>query len=372
MRTRFPRTGFTLVELLVVIAIIGILIGFLLPAIQAAREAARRSQCQNNLKQIGVAVQTHHDVRKQFPLGRNRIDQKAVSWAFFLLPQMEESAVYAAHTDKARVDDPANAQAMRTPIETYACPTRRKAAADRNFDNNDQPPLVLGAAALGDYAANAGEKYDTGMVGGDSGAAVFGQYNRRDAGPIFSGSRVSARQVTDGLSKTLAVGERHLPPVPANTAPEMEHYTVGDTAFIAGDTPHTSFRGTENGLAAGPDDPDRMKFGSEHPSVVQFVYLDGHVDALDKDISKDTLKALSTIGGDEVVPERVGGDRRLGRIFWSINRPVRRRMAACSLNERAFQLCEAMVVDAAELRIAVRTLACGTRIIDCGVEAAGA
>ncbi len=296
--------GFTLVELLVVIAIIGLLIGLLLPAIQAARESARRSQCQNNLKQIAVAVQAYHDVRKQFPMGRNRIDQKAVSWAFFLLPQLEETAIYGAYNKNATVDDVANSQTMRTPVETYACPTRRKAEANRNFDNNDSPPPPddLGVASLGDYAANAGEKYDTGMVGGDTGAAVFGQYNRRDAGPIFSGSRVSAKQVTDGLSKTLAVGERHLPPVPANTAPEMEHYAVGDTAFIAGDTPHTTFRGSENGLATGPDDPDKTKFGSEHSSVVQFAYLDGHVEALDKEISTDTLKALSTIGGDEVVP----------------------------------------------------------------------
>ena len=94
MRTRIARTGFTLVELLVVIAIIGILVAFLLPAIQAAREASRRSQCQNNLKQIGIAVQNHHDARRAFPMGRNGIDQKAVSWAFFILPYMEETAIY--------------------------------------------------------------------------------------------------------------------------------------------------------------------------------------------------------------------------------------------------------------------------------------
>src|SRR5262245_33762589 len=94
MRTRIARTGFTLVELLVVIAIIGILVAFLLPAIQAAREASRRSQCQNNLKQIGLAVQNHHDARRAFPMGRDGWKQKAVSWAFFLLPYMEETAIY--------------------------------------------------------------------------------------------------------------------------------------------------------------------------------------------------------------------------------------------------------------------------------------
>ena len=137
-----PAAGFTLVEVLVVIAIIGILVAFLLPAIQAAREAARRTQCQNNLKQIGLAVQSHHDTRKAFPMGRNRFDQFAVSWAFFLLPYMEETAVYNSWDSKARVDDPTNKHAMRTPIDTYACPSRRSAAADRNFDNNDAPPVV--------------------------------------------------------------------------------------------------------------------------------------------------------------------------------------------------------------------------------------
>jgi prepilin-type N-terminal cleavage/methylation domain-containing protein/prepilin-type processing-associated H-X9-DG protein len=304
MRFRIVRTGFTLVEVLVVIAIIGILVAFLLPAIQAAREAARRNQCQNNLKQIGIAIQTHHDSQKRFPMGRNRFDQFAVSWAFFLLPYMEENSIFASYNSKARVDDPANALAMRTPIGTYACPSRRQAAANRNFDNNNSPPVVLRAGTLADYSANPGIELMTGMVGKDESAAVYGGYDRADAGPIFSISRISARQVEDGLSNTFAVAERHLPPVPANTPPDMEDYEIGDTAAIPGDTPFTTFRATANGLATGPDDKDRTKFGSVHSGgVVQAVFLDGHVRGFKPDIAVAVLKALSTIGGGEVVPD---------------------------------------------------------------------
>jgi prepilin-type N-terminal cleavage/methylation domain-containing protein/prepilin-type processing-associated H-X9-DG protein len=304
MRTRIARTGFTLVELLVVIAIIGILVAFLLPAVQAAREASRRSQCQNNLKQIGLAVQNHHDARRAFPMGRNGWDQKAVSWAFFLLPYLEETAIYNSWVPTERVDNDRNAATMRTPIEAYACPSRRRAAADRNFDNNNQPPLVLGAGTLADYSANTGIKLMTGMTSDENSGGIFGNYSRIVAGPIFSGSHISARQVEDGLSKTIAIGERHLPPVPPNTDEAMKDYAIGDTAAIPGDTPNTTFRCAENGLATGIDDPDKEKFGSSHSSgAVQCVFLDGHVAGLNRDMEVNVLKALSTIGGGETVTD---------------------------------------------------------------------
>lgn len=310
MRTRIAHAGFTLVELLVVIAIIGILVAFLLPAVQAAREASRRSQCQNNLKQIGLAVQNHHDAKRVFPMGRNGMDQKSVSWAFFILPYIEETAIYNAWDSKAKVFDPTNDATMRTPIEAYACPSRRRAAADRNFDNNNNPPPAngIGVATLCDYTANAGIKLLTGMTSDENSGGVFGNYARGVAGPIFTGSHVGARQVEDGLSKTLAIGERHLPPVPPNTDELMKDYVIGDTAAIPGDTPNTTFRCAENGLATGLDDPDKAKFGANHASgVVQFVYLDGHVAGLHPGLSLDVLKALSTIGGGEVAAEGDGG-----------------------------------------------------------------
>lgn len=304
--SKFERqsySGFTLVELLVVIAIIGILVALLLPAIQAAREAARRSQCQNNLKQIGLALQSHLDTHKAFPMGRNKANQFAVSWAYYLLPYLEETAIYNSWDPKVTADDDKNSATMRTPIETYACPSRRPAAADRNFDNNDQPPKVLGVASLADYAANAGLDVYTGVPSRDESAIDFGGYNRTDSGPIFSGSHISARQVEDGLSKTLAIAEKHLPPVPPGTAPEMEHYAIGDTAAISGDDPFATFRCTKNGLANGPDDSDKSKFGSAHAGLVQAIFLDGHVRGLRADISLPVLQALSTIGGGETVAD---------------------------------------------------------------------
>ena len=292
---RFCR-GFTLVELLVVIAIIGVLVALLLPAIQAARESARRSQCLNNLKQMGLAIQMHLDAKKCFPTGCNGTDSKSVSWAYYLLPYMEEGAVFEAYNASYRVDDPVNARAMRTPIEVYACPSRRRAAADRNFDNDGNAPLVLAAASLGDYAANAGSDEDMGL---DPDQFINGSINKELAGPIYAKSQLLARQVTDGFSNTLAIGERHLRPVPANTASEMEHYAIGDTAFLAGDHLDTIFAGTDEGLAADADDRHDHIFGSSHFSIVQFVFLDAHVEGIDKDIADEALMALSTYAGGE-------------------------------------------------------------------------
>jgi type II secretory pathway pseudopilin PulG len=189
----------------VVIAIIGILIALLLPAIQAACESARRSQCTNNLKQIGLAVQTHHDMRKQFPMGRNGRNQFTVSWAYYILPQIEEQILYDAYEKSKRVDDLINARTMRTPIATYACPSRRPPAADRNFDDNDAAPAAdkQGVASLGDYAGNAGLEEDTGDEQEDY--VGPGSIDLTKAGPIFTGSNISARRVLDGLSKTLAI-----------------------------------------------------------------------------------------------------------------------------------------------------------------------
>ena len=136
---RIPQGfGFTLVELLVVIAIIGILVALLLPAIQSAREAARRTQCTNNLKNIGLAVLNHHDTRKVFPTGGARyvpaggwglpqnlengrplgVDRQGLSWSYQILPYIEETAAYS-------LTNPVDLQ--KVVISLYVCPSRRPA-----------------------------------------------------------------------------------------------------------------------------------------------------------------------------------------------------------------------------------------------------
>jgi prepilin-type N-terminal cleavage/methylation domain-containing protein len=304
------RAGFTLVELLVVIAIIGILVALLLPAVQAAREAARRSQCQNNLRQMAVALPMYHQDRKFVPSGRDRRDQFGVSWAFRLLPYMEDRAVFEAHDYTKPVFDEANSISMRTPIAVYACPSRRSPAADRNFDNDDKLPpgdQSFHVATLGDYAANAGIDASVGVEPNE----IVPTAILPTIGPIFSGSRVAFRNVTDGTAMTLAIGERHLPPV--DVAPEWEDFWRGDTAFLAGDTRHTILAGANTGIAEPQqaqiilpgESPEwaRGIWGSEHPGIAQFMFLDGHVQAISENVDLDTLKAMSTIAGQEVVQE---------------------------------------------------------------------
>jgi prepilin-type processing-associated H-X9-DG protein/prepilin-type N-terminal cleavage/methylation domain-containing protein len=312
-------SAFTLVELLVVIAIIGVLIGLLLPAVQAAREAARRSSCTNNLKQVGLAVANHEGVKKVFPKGRDTRSpggvqegdpprlREAYSWAFRLLPFMEQQSIFDAYVPNAKVYDAANSRAMRTPVAGYYCPSRRAPASDRNFDdNNGVPPSGgTGVAAGGDYAANAGAYYTYSSADTYEGDEAADPRNvALYAGPIHTFSRIKAAQVTDGLSKTFAIGERHIPPPQTSWAADMVHYNQGDTAFFAADTPATQFRDTLRGLASFPDDTSSRKFGSRHPGTTNFVFLDGHVEAISNETDSDVLRWYCTIadGNDPTAP----------------------------------------------------------------------
>ena len=243
-------------------------------------------------------------------MGRNANSPKSVSWAHYLLPQLEETAVFEAYKKDFRVDAPENAQAMRTPIQVYACPSRRQAAADRNFDNDDDPPLVLGAASLGDYAGNAGDEPDQGMEGNDFSTSGI---DKTKAGPIFSGSQVLSaahhrRPIEHAGGWRTAYSSHRLPtwiriwnisklatrrfwPAIRCKPSCAARRTAWPLARM------TSRSDEDDGEIDYPDE----RFGSPHSGVVQFVYLDGHVDSLQTDIDKATLLGLSSIGGSEVL-----------------------------------------------------------------------
>jgi prepilin-type N-terminal cleavage/methylation domain-containing protein len=291
MIRRAAQRGFTLVELLVVIAIIGVLVALLLPAVQSAREAARRTSCQNNLRQIGLAIHTYVDAYSVHALGRDGTTQDTLAWSFRLLPFMEDGAVHAAHNYSLRVDDERNAVSMRTPIPSYYCPTRRLPIADRDFDNNDSPTRVPGAAAGGDYAANVGARWE-GVHNSD--------WRQETGGPFFTDVVIEPRKVVDGTSKTLAVGERFILSE-AGGGGRRTHYQMGDTAFLAGDNPWTVFASVERGFPSGPFDTDITKFGSDHPGVAHFVWLDAHVEGLQYATSIRVLRALAAIADGEIV-----------------------------------------------------------------------
>jgi prepilin-type N-terminal cleavage/methylation domain-containing protein len=214
-RARRPR-GFTLIELLVVIAIIAILVSLLLPAVQQAREAARLSQCRNNLKQIGLALQNYEGRHGVYPPGyvsgpqipaMGPVDPQfndagqGWGWQTHLLPDLEQTAIFNALKLSLPCYDPANAVTVRTPLNLYRCPSD---AGGQNpafgetvnvVDVNDQTLVVFGRS---NYVANVGS----------STLWCSWPVTLEPNGALFRNSRVRVSDVVDGLSNTVFVGER--------------------------------------------------------------------------------------------------------------------------------------------------------------------
>ena len=217
------RSGFTLVELLVVIAIIGVLVGLLLPAVQSAREAARRSSCSNNLKQVGLAVQNHHDTKNRFPEGRVRSEFKNtgapwntenISWMARVLPFMEEQSLYdAINFELSPGWSGVNNQVMKNKVATYRCPSdaglgrvkwvdaagnkRTGGAPDSNRFGQGQTNYLASAGAAMQLATRAGGSWSRGVV--------F-SHRIRVSEPQGPG-KLDMASCTDGTSKTIWASE---------------------------------------------------------------------------------------------------------------------------------------------------------------------
>jgi prepilin-type N-terminal cleavage/methylation domain-containing protein len=297
------RRAFTLVELLVVIAIIGILIALLLPAVQMAREAARRSSCSNNLKQIGLGLHMYHDTYRQLPTGWWGFDPgtgdphwygfPGWAWSAAILPYMEQTAVYKTlvHFDLP-ISDPANDQARLTVIEIYRCPTD---SAPSRFRLQAGGPSVGGGAPLPiELAAN---NY-IGVFGTLDYHHVCepggGAYNRCEGdGIFFLNQGVQFAEIRDGLSQTLAVGERSSEWAPSTW--------VG---VVTGGW-HAPARVT--GIALFPPNSEQEEehyshnFSSRHPSGTQFLAADGSVKLIAETIDAATYHALCTRANGDIV-----------------------------------------------------------------------
>jgi prepilin-type processing-associated H-X9-DG protein len=159
---------------------------------------------------------------------------------------------------------------------------------------------VQGVAAGGDYAAASGLYLRYGMDDQQGGQPVK-RIDGRIAGPIFTYSSIKIRRVEDGLSKTVAVGERHIPSPDPQTGRPLSHMQ-GDTAFFAADNPYTIFAESQRGLANGKHDKSGRKFGSAHPSIVQFTFLDGHVEPVSSNLDDETLMRLTIIADGNQAP----------------------------------------------------------------------
>jgi len=209
-------SGFTLIELLVVIAIIAVLIALLLPAVQQAREAARRSQCKNNLKQFGLAIHNYHDTYTKFPA--NGYWARGQSWIVPLLPYLDQAAAANQLVDGAHVSYMYQASAgfsalnievqRKFRMSGVTCPSSALPKVSNHAVPSDQTSTYGSTVPLqnSEYVAIAGHVRDpqTQAVTAPTGG---GYGNQASNGVIYARSATSMRDITDGSSNTLLIGE---------------------------------------------------------------------------------------------------------------------------------------------------------------------
>ena len=313
-RTR--RQGFTLIELLVVIAIIAVLIGLLLPAVQKVRAAAARLQCQNNLKQIGLAMHNYESSYSSWPAQSTGPTTPtagtlpAGSWMTKILPYIEQGNVYQLYNPNLDWYDPANQTAVNTHIATLFCPVSDQTRAGFEYTRFtiSTPRFFLNGAPT-DYT----------NVGG-VGTALVASLTPPPADPtgILGTQPVRILQVTDGLSNTVLVTEcanrpqlwqlnqlvsQLPPPVPWSSSSDMPFVTGGVWAshlkgfLIDG----AGFDGRTNGGPCAMNCSNDNEVYSLHSGGANFLLADGSVHFITETISIQTLAALSTRAGGETI-----------------------------------------------------------------------
>ncbi|MEW4452410.1 DUF1559 domain-containing protein [Bremerella sp. JC817] len=289
---QIARRGFTLVELLVVIAIIGVLIALLLPAVQQAREAARRSQCTNNLKQIGLAVHNFHDTFGELP--PSRIKYEYLGWSAVILPFMEQTSLYDQIDLKVRYKDQTTV-VQQASISGYVCPSRHSPGDQ----TTEVQAINVDNGAVWDYASVCGPSGDNSIirqVGREKGMIVVakGDQNAYETQTNFA-------SVTDGLSNTIMIGERHI------HNDKLRNENTGHDGPILSGWAYTTMRaaGTDYPLAQHKRDNvggvEHLVFGSFHPGIVNFVMGDASVQSIQVNIDETNLGRLANREDGQVI-----------------------------------------------------------------------
>lgn len=361
-----PSQGFTLVELLVVIAIIGILVALLLPAVQAARESARRIQCTNNLKQLTLAMVNHESAHGTFPSSgwagqftgdpdRGNGKQQPGGWLFNILPYMEQQALHdmgSGLTGTARFTQLQARDA--TPLPAITCPSRRASVPVPRISgpaySGDGTGLIKSydtqEAVPNDYAINVGDMsdtdpYDTNRKRGTglddrclgvspssyntaSWSSNFPPKASTYSGVSFCGTAVKLRQITDGLSNTIALGEKFVFTQVYNEGQDWLGDDWGPYVGFQDDLARSTFyKGIGEGTHLPQQDTDNLTtlskltkiedqftrtnspatrripreiFGSPHSGGCIFSMCDGSVTLLNYDIDAETYRQMGDRG----------------------------------------------------------------------------
>lgn len=288
------RRGFTLVELLVVIAIIGILVGLLLPAVQAAREAARRMQCMNNQRNIGLALHNYESANKRFPSGWidfQASKQPGWSWAYAILPHLEATALHSQIDHRFPIGSPRNAPFLSNGVATFLCPS----------DPGDNTFEIGGETGEEEPEEHAGHNVDEGpklfRIAKFNYPAVFGtqeiEYSPyMSDGTFFGNSAIRLRDLRDGLSNTMIIGERS-----SRLGGSVWHGWIDGAA-----EPGARFLGVA-------DHPPNSNIGhfedfsSRHTSGIHIVFGDASTRMIPETIDMAVYRALCTRAGGEVPKE---------------------------------------------------------------------
>ena len=284
-----PSRGFTLIELLVVIAIIAVLIALLLPAVQAAREAARRISCVNNLKQVGIGLHNYHDAHSTLPPGytyKLGYSTGGFGWASMILPQVEQTNLFNAINYDLPAWSSQNSTACSSNLANYQCPT--------DYTVN-QPPSFLEREGL---------RYGRSSYVANFGPADLDFFPEDRRGLFSRNSRTRFADVTDGLSQSLACGERTnaLFLTVIGSADHFDLETVWPGAIKENpvdDHGHTTlFQAAYLFNSPSFDDRNSMSF---HSGGSNFLFCDGSVKFIKLSINLGVYLSLGTRAGGEVI-----------------------------------------------------------------------